>query len=271
MPKYSYETYSDMRGTASNNNDQKKVGYFKLKPGEKALVRFAYATPKEFEIATVHEVRVKDKFRTILCLRSAQEPLDKCPLCAQGTPLKSRFFCKLIHYVQDEKGNIVPMAEVANWPKKYSDTLNARFQEYGDLQDNLFTVTRLGTGTDTTYDIQFANPVKYSESNGFVKDFSAFEGFDLAHHSYAERTKEEIEEFLQSGDFPMKKKEAPKLESSIPQQQVPQSMVKPTVPSDDLVNVMEEPTRVFERPQQQSSTPSDDITFSRPRRTYDIQ
>ena len=203
MPRYSLDTCP----TINKNNNDKKVGYFKLKPGEKAIVRFAYKTAKEIEIATVHEVKVKDKFRTVLCIRDANDPLDACPLCANGTDIKSRAYVKLLRYEVDTQGKVTNVvAEVANWPKKYATTLSNRNNEYGDLQDSLFTVTRTGSGKDTTYDIQYANPVKYNEANGFVKDFSDFEGFELAHHSYIERSKEDIEEFLQSGEFPMPKK-----------------------------------------------------------------
>ena len=192
MPKYSYETYSSLKSNDKNNNER-KVGYFKLKPGEKAIVRFALATPEDFEIVTIHDVKVKDKVRSVVCLRTAKDPIDVCPLCANGTQLKARFFVKLLHYVLDETGKVIKVSpEVANLPKKYADVLSARFNEYGDLNANLFTITRIGAGLETSYDIQYANPVKYSEANGFVKDFSAFEDFDLAHHSYTERSKEDI-------------------------------------------------------------------------------
>ena len=282
MPKYSYETYSDMKST-SNQKKERKVGYFKLKPGEKAIVRFVYATPKEFEITTIHEVKVKDKVRSVVCLRSAKDPLDACPLCANGTPIKARFFVKLLHYVQDETGKVVQVSpEVANFQKKYADILSARFNEYGDLCNNLFTITRIGSGVETSYDIQYANPMKYTEANGYVKDFSAFEDFDLAHHSYTERSKEDIEEFLQSGEFPMPKRNqnnstlttredgiqvggAPVFNSVEEERQVEQALSPTPAPKyDDM------PSPTVQQPQQPQQS-SDDFTFARPRRTYDIQ
>lgn len=274
MPKYSYETYSDMKKeSTSTNKRERRVGYFKLQPGEKAIVRFVYAEPKEFEIATVHEVKVQDKFRTVVCLRSAKDDISVCPLCAQGTPLKARFYAKLLHYVVDEKGQVKVVPEVANWSKKYADILRARFQEYGDLRDNLFTVTRIGTGMDTSYDIQYANPVKYSEANGYVKDFSAFEDFDLSHHSYTEKTKEEIEEFLQTGDFPMRKREDATQTTGV-------GTIQPPVPEDDEMPVDVKPqlntcTYKYKQPENvrtlQTGTSEPDVPVNRPRRTYDIQ
>ena len=272
MPKYPYETYSNLKSTSNNSttNKERAVGYFKLKPNEKAVVRFAYASPSELEVVTIHEVRVKDKFRTIVCLRTANEPIDNCPLCANGSSLKARVYVKLLRYVLDETGKVVKVSpEVANWPKKYADVLMARYNEYGDLKDNLFTITRVGSGMETSYEIQYANPVKYSEANGFVKDFSAFDNFDLSGHSYTEKTKEEIEEFLQTGDFPYKKhvnnesKNLESLELSVEEEQA--VLGKAPVSQETIVERPVAP----QQPQQQTS--SDDFTFARPRRTYDIQ
>lgn len=279
MPKYSYETYSDMKSdtTTQQKNNERKVGYFKLKPGEKAVVRFAYGSATELEITTVHEVKVKDKFRTIVCLRTAKEPLDACPLCANGTPLKARAYVKLLHYILDETGKVTQVSpEVANFPKRYADVLMSRYNEYGDLRDSLFTITRIGTGMDTSYDIQYANPVKYSEANGFVKDFSAFEDFDLAHHSYAERSKEDIEEFLQSGEFPLPKKAT----TGVGTAEVQDVDRVSYSPRQDTTNINPAPVKTVTAPVPSDDelpvspakpTQSSDDFMQRPRRTYDIQ
>lgn len=276
MPKYSYETYSDMKSTTNNNSQRQRsnVGYFKLKPGEKAVVRFNYGSASELEIVTIHEVKVKDRLRTIVCLRSANEPLDNCPFCAGGLPLKARVFVKLLHYVQNADGSITAVPEVANFPKKYADILMARFNEYGDLRDSLFTITRIGAGVDTTYDISYANPVKYSEANGYVKDFKDFETLDLAHHSYSEKTKEEMEEYLQSGDFPMRKKtETTTVTSPVPEEDdIPVQVSKPVEKTWENGYLMPDSTPTVQQPapQVQPSKPAEDFTVNRPRRTYDI-
>ena len=290
MPRYSIDTCPTT--TKQQNNRERKVGYFKLGPNEKAIVRFAYASAREIEIATVHEVKVKDRFRTVLCIRDAKEPLDACPLCANGTPIKSRAYVKLLRYELDEQGKVANVfAEVANWPKKYADTLAVRNNEYGDLQDSLFIVTRMGTGKETSYDISYANPMKYNEANGFVKDFSDFEDFELAHHSYMERSKEDIEEFLQSGEFPFKKKEE---STDVSQQQVVNTVpavenVQGPVTTNPRFGTTPQPveltptpkigdpvtpttTNVNVNPQVGQSTGVNSNEFiQRPRRTYDIK
>lgn len=278
MPKYSLDTCPAF--TKQQDNKERKVGYFKLGPGEKAIVRFAYTSAREIEIATVHEVKVKDKYRTVLCIRDAKEPLDTCPLCANGTQIKSRAYVKLLRYELDEQGKVTNVfAEVANWPKKYADTLAVRNNEYGDLQDSLFTVTRMGTGKETSYDIQYANPMKYNETNGFVKDFSDFEGFELAHHSYMERSKEDIEEFLQSGEFPMPKKNNQEQVNQVNSMQQPVLEQQVPVTQTRFNTVVPQPTyeHVSTNPVEQSTpcTPQRVDTNSdfmqRPRRTYDIK
>ncbi len=270
MPVYSYDTYQDLRKSnlSSASKPPRKVGYFKLNDGEKAIVRFDYDTPSEFTIATIHEVKVQDRFRSVVCLKDKRDATSTCPLCESGAPLKERFFVRLVRYSVDEStGKVTPVAEVANWPKGYADVLRARINEYGSLKDNLFTVTRMGTGKDTKYDITFANPVKYSEANGYVKDFSAFEGFELAHHSYMERSKEDIEEFLHTGNFPFHKKnegkegEAPKQETS--NVSYASSAPTPSVTPTPTTSVPTEPAR-------NTTTYSPESSTVRPRRTYDI-
>lgn len=272
MPKYSYETYEDLR-KSSQQKKERKVGYFKLKDGEEALVRLVYSSPKEFEIATVHEVKIKESFRRVLCLRDAREPVEKCPLCASGSQVKARFFMKLIRYVVDEFGKVTgAFAEVANLPKKYSDTVNSLIVEYGDLKDQVFKIKRTGSDKDTTYTFMYANPVKYSEANGFVKDFSAFDDFDLAHHSYLEKTKEDMEEFLQTGEFPFNRKETTQ------DTPIGNNLEKLEVPEEDVNKVLGHPgvqqeeddfVAPFSRPAQESTPTRMDGGQARPRRTYD--
>ena len=88
MAKYSYDTYEDLRKSNQQQSRQpkeRKVGYFKINDGEEAIVRFNYSSPKEFDIVTIHNIKVGDRFRKVSCLRvDGREPLDNCPLCAKG-------------------------------------------------------------------------------------------------------------------------------------------------------------------------------------------
>ena len=270
MASYSYDTYEDFKKSTKTNSfkPRSKVGYFKLNEGEEAIVRFNYSSPKEFNIVTVHNVKVGDKYRKVSCLRKdGREPLDNCPLCARGDKVSTRFFVKLIHYTKDETGKVIATPEVANLPKKYADTLANLIQEYGDLKESLFKVKKTGSGLETQYSFFYANPAIYKEELGYTKDFSDFNDLDLAHHDYVEKSKEDIEEYFKTGEFPYRKVEESKpavdsvstatLENHhIETQEAPKVS---TVPSEDGgMNFT------------QRNTSSEFNPTSRPRRTYDF-
>ena len=295
MAKYSYETFADLKKANSQNNTRPKspVGYFKLNDGEEAIVRFNYSSLSEFDIVTIHNVKVGDKFRKVSCLRvDGREPLDNCPLCAKGEPVNTRFFVKLIHYKKDETGKVVATPEVANFPKRYVDVISQLMNEYGDLRDHIFKITKSGSGLQTTYSILFANPSIYKEELGYVKDFSAFasDKFDLAHHDYLEKSKEDIEEYLRTGEFPYHKQA-----QTVETQSVPGSLQMPTDKEvDAMMGMQKTPEQVFDeqvsrelppipevQPTQQvyqqpmyqqpvANTQQTDPT-SRPRRTYEVK
>jgi len=280
MSRYSYETYADMKKDSAQTNTKtlSKVGYFKLSDGEEALVRFNCASLSDFEIVSTHTVKVKDKFRNVSCLRTkAYEPIDNCPLCKEGNQAKTRVYIKLIKYVVDEYGKvtqIVPL--VANFPKKYADTIGNLIQEYGDLRDQVFKIKRVGAELNTTYTFMYMNPIKYSEANGFAKDFTDFEGFDLVPHSFIERSKEDINEFLITGEFPlpMKKETKEEVPTHPGVQQEEEELI---VPFKETTT--SEPMRASSQGATLQNTPTsssvqvnvngESTTTSRPRRTYD--
>lgn len=213
MANFDYSSFKNFDSAISAEKDNKPknkcdVGYFSINDGEEAIVRFIYSSAKEFDIVTVHNVKVGKVWRKISCLRDdATKPLNVCPLCEHGTPTSSRFFIKLLHYVKDENGKIVAKPEIANFPQAgHADTLAKYIEEFGDLKNSVFKIRRTGTKTDTKYSIEYANPVKYTEEAGYTKDFSAFNNLDLAHHDYQNKTFDDMKTYLETGDFPYKKK-----------------------------------------------------------------
>ena len=207
---YSYESFlknKESSDTTKSTSKFQKVGYFSLKnDGDVALVRFAYKTSAEFNITTVHTVEIDGRYKRVSCLReSGKEPVSKCPLCEAGEKLYSKFYVKLIEYTKDESGNVVATPKVWERPSGFAQQLEPLCAEYGgDLCDHIFKIKRRGAKGDmqTTYDVMYANPELYKESVGYVKDFSAFDNFDLSRHSYYVKSFEEISEFLETGKFP---------------------------------------------------------------------
>ena len=290
MSVYSYESFLMNKAEKSAKpmtSKFQKVGYFSLKnDGDTAVVRFAYKDKSEFEIATVHTVEIDGRYKRVVCLRDAKDPIEKCPLCDAGEKLYSKFYVKLIEYTKDEEGKVVATPKVWERPAGFAQVLDSLCTEYGgSLSEHVFKIKRRGAKGDmqTTYDVMYANPELYKESVGYVKDFSAFENFDLSKHSYYIKSFAELEEFLETGKFPDTVKTV--TEEDDKDEGVPQSLVSHQVrPVAEVVTAgmsnskvvtadMSNPylnqnefgfsSETFEETKPQQTDP----TFSRPRRT----
>lgn len=254
MGKISYETYVTRANATSNNNNTKKVGYFKLaNDGDFAIVRFDYSSEEEFDIVDIHVVKDNDgRYRNIACLReSFKESKDLCPLCAKGEKVNTRFFVKMISYTKDENGKIIATPVVWERPAKKSVTsLKTLLNDYGDLRECVFKITRHGAkyvqdkegktipNKDVTYSINYQNPAIYKEELGYVKDFSAFEDFDVSKHSYAVRTFDELVEFIKTGTLPVHTRKEKDESTTVAKAEVPTSAsVLPETPVRKTVQV----------------------------------
>ena len=250
--EYSYEDFLKQKGAKNSGTKQRsKVGYFKLADdGDEALVRFDYSDVHQFNLVHVHSVKIGDNYRRVSCLRGPYDPLEKCPLCNANEKLFSKVYIKLIEYTKNESGNIVATPKVWERPEAFAMTIASYIQEYGDLRDCVFKIKRIGKKGDlkTEYQVLPTNPMKYSEENGFVKDFTDLDSLDLSHHSYMNKTKEEMETFLRTGDFY--------------QPSTPKTFVVETPTPTQVTN------NTFPEPAQ--SVPQDTPVMSRPRRTYDF-
>lgn len=225
MAQLSYEEYEQFVKKADNSGNYQRanIRYFALKDdGDTAIVRFNIHSLADIQVSSVHTVETEVNGRTIYgtvnCLReSPKDDIDKCPLCASGNKVAFRIFVPLLSYNQDDDGNIVAESLVWTQGTKIRQTLKSFIDDYGDLSDMLFKVTRHGKKGDrsTTYSILPANPNIY-KSTIYVKDFSEFEN----HPNYLDyfvqtRTPEDINTYLETGSFPnpfAKKQDKPKEE-----------------------------------------------------------
>ena len=154
MGQISYEQATEVM--SSFNKDTPQVGFLTLKnDGDEAIVRFMHDSTESFDILTVHPMRVDGKFGKYSCIRDARDPLDKCPLCKNGTKLENRIYIHLIHYVKDENGNIVAVPKVWERSLAYAKELAGLINEYGPLSDCIFKIKRNGAvkSMDTTYQV----------------------------------------------------------------------------------------------------------------------
>lgn len=262
MAKLDYSSYESV-STKTNSKQRSNVGYFNsLKDNnDSTIVRFAYSSPAEFDIVTVHKVQVDGKWKSVSCLKGPYDAVDNCPLCKAGVKLNRKIYIKLIEYVKDANGQVVAQPKIWERPaegkndfaKKLANFINV----YGDLRNMVFQIVRNGYkgSMDTTYDILPVNAQIYPE-NIYVKNFSDFDSLDLAHHSYLEKNFDELSQYVATGSFPAKKVET----------------TTPVVPSQaTVVTTPVTPTVTSVAPQTVAPTPTTtaevDPTVARPRRT----
>lgn len=204
MAKISYEAYQSM--STEQEYTGGGVGFFSLKnDGDEAIVRIMHDSPADYDILSTHSVKVGDRYTKVECLNEGANS-SLCPMCKSGAKLQYRFFVHMIQYVKDEQGNIISKPVV--WDRSAKDMaakLNAMLQEYGPLSDCIFKVRRNGKAGDmkTTYEIMFANPNVY-RPDLYPNDTEVFKSYTASGKQVMNKTAEEMEVFLATGNFPEK-------------------------------------------------------------------
>jgi len=135
-----------------------------------------------------------------------------CPLCtaaANGNSVigkaKTRIFVPMLAAYRNAAGVLsapVPVIwdAAANARQDYAKALATKLYDFKDLRAHVFVLRRHGQSLDTSYSIDY---VPTFDSEEYVPaDFSAFEGFNIAKHSYWVKSFDEINTFLTTGSFP---------------------------------------------------------------------
>lgn len=252
MGQISYDTFSQMD---TGNNNSYDVGFFNLKDGEEAIVRFMIDSPADFDIITSHPIQLDGKFRQVSCIRDPREDVSKCPLCSAGEKVQHNIFLKLIHYEVDASGVVTPKAKV--WQRNasvFAPMMKNYLDSYGPLSNIVCKVVRHGKMLDTKYDvIPNINPSVYNEqSYPIVKD--AFSDYKVLGRVVLDKTYDEIVQFMRTGNFPQNTTEqviptqAPSPVSEIDNPNIPYSDLTPRG-SDNHVPIqteqMSRPTRYW--------------------------
>ncbi len=221
MSTFSYSAYQETvaKAKAGTVSSSVKVGFFKLKNDQdEALVRINVSSLDELQFATVHQLGAAQKWMKISCLNPVGSYTDNCPLCkkvaegdtSMGKAAKRVYVQMLVSYRDAATGAYTPAVPVI-WerPAGFSREIATLLKDYGDLKQHVLKVTRNGGAGDmkTTYSISYI-PM-YDKPETVSTDFSAFTNFNIAKHSYWEKTLEEIETFLATGSFPEVEKPAP--------------------------------------------------------------
>jgi hypothetical protein len=216
---FNYSDYQKIAAqeAAQQSGDGTKVGYFRLKDdGDIAIARINLASTDEFMFAAVHTLNVGGKWMKVSCHNPLGINAAGCPLCSahmanpKGSISKSAkkmYIPMIVSYrdAQSATGYTPPTPVIWERPAGFSRELANKLTVAGNLKDVLVLITRNGKAGDmqTTYSVDVlpaTHPVFKPEM--IPADFSAFNNFNIAKHSYWEKTAEEINTFLASGQFP---------------------------------------------------------------------
>ncbi len=211
--QFTYQDYfNNVQSTAQNNANQgPKVGFFKLKDdGDEALVRINLGSVEELQFAAVHTISANGKWMKVSCL--SPFGVGSCPLCSAAnggnssiSKASKKVYIQMLAAYRDKTTGAfsAPVPVVWERPAGFSKDLANKLRDYGNLREVLLKITRNGVAGDmkTTYSLDYAVPTVFKPEL-VPADFSAFTNFNIAKHSYWEKTPEEIMTFLQTGSFP---------------------------------------------------------------------
>jgi hypothetical protein len=217
MSQFNYEDYQKVVAKAQNpSTNAVKIGFFKLGDGQEALVRINVSKLDDLKFATVHAPVFGKKFEglgsgftPVMCLNEVGSYSDACPFCkaaAEGSEVigkaaKKVYVQMLVAYKDAATGQFSnPQPVVWERPAGFSKELAAKLRDYENLAAHVFKITRIGSGKDTKYSLDYI-PV-YDKPELIPADFGAFTNFDLTKHSFWVKTAEELAEFVANGSFP---------------------------------------------------------------------
>ena len=219
MANFSYEQYQQVvaQAQANSNGDGTKVGYFKLADdGQIAIARINIASTDELAFAAIHTISANGRWTKVSCHNPLNMNGASCALCAanaanpKGTISRSakKVYIPMMVSYRDPNaatGYTAPAPVIWERPAGFSRELANKLMIAGDLRNTLVLITRNGKAGDmqTTYSMDIlpeSHPV--FKPDMIPMDFSAFNNFNIARHSYWEKTPEEINTFLATGQFP---------------------------------------------------------------------
>lgn len=120
---------------------------------DKAIVKFLVDDIMDLEILAVHEINVDGKMRKVSCLRSFNEPITNCPLCAAGNKITIRYYVPMMVYSADSLGNYVGTVKLWEKGKNFKSDISTMVTSYQPLSNYPIEITRNGEKGDmhTTY------------------------------------------------------------------------------------------------------------------------
>jgi hypothetical protein len=217
MSQFSYDEYQNVVSKAQStpSGNLVRVGYFKLKEGEQALVRLKITSLDDLKFATVHKPAFGKKFEglgtgftPVSCLNEVGSYSDACPFCKAaaeghdiiGKATKVVYILMMVAYMDPATGQYsAPIPVVWERPAGFSRELASKLRDYGNLSEHVFKLSRLGSGKDTRYTLDYV-PL-YDKPEFIPVDFKAFDNFSINKHSYYEKSAADLQYYLDNGTF----------------------------------------------------------------------
>ena len=206
MAQIDFNQLASMTNNQSSNNTS-QVGYFSLKnDGDEAIVRFMHDDVSDFEILTVHSVTINGKYRKVNCLRTPNEPFDKCPLCASGNNVQNRVYVRILQYEPDETGKMVAKPKIWERSVSYAQKIKSYLDNYGPMSDIICKVIRHGKAGDLQTDYEIVPNLNKNvyRDDIYIKDNSAFSNYHAKGVVVIDRDFNDVSTFVNTGNFPMK-------------------------------------------------------------------
>jgi hypothetical protein len=166
--------------------------------------------------AAVHTINAGGKWLKVSCHNPLGMNAGGCALCSahQANPkgsiskaTKKLFIPMLVSYRDPSSATGYSPAAPVIWdrPAGFSREIANKLMVAGDLRNVLVLITRNGKAGDmqTTYSVDVlpaTHPVFKPEM--IPADFSAFKNFNIAKHSFWEKSVEDINTFLTTGSLP---------------------------------------------------------------------
>lgn len=190
---------------AQNQQNSSQVGFFSLKnDGDEAIVRFMHDDTASFEILGTHQIRMNGKFRRINCIRNPQDPISACPFCENGEKLDYKFYIHLLQYTNNQDGTVSVEPKVWERSVSYANKMREYITNYGPMSDVVCKVIRHGRAGDmkTEYEIIPNLNQQVYRPDIFKKVDGLFDSFKVLGRIVLDKSKDDINTFLKTGDFP---------------------------------------------------------------------
>jgi hypothetical protein len=175
---------------AENYSNQGNGSFFKLEDDKDvALVRLMYNSAEDVEGFAVHEIEIDGKRRMVNCLRAYNEPVENCPMCADGQKLTAKIFVFLYD---------IDAEEVKIWErgKTILSKISGLGARYNPLVSMPFEIERNGKKGDTSTKYEFYP----TEADDVTLD-DLPEIPEILGNIVLDKTVEELEDFLVNGYF----------------------------------------------------------------------